>query len=35
MLLVTDPPEMEDSPEFFVDSIQEEVRPGRPVFVDR
>lgn len=27
------PPEMEDFPQFFVHSIQEDVRSGRPVFV--
>lgn len=32
-LFVTDPPEMEDSPQLFVDSIQKEVWPGRPVLV--
>lgn len=32
-LLVTNPPEMEDSPQLFVDSIQKEVWPGGPVLV--
>lgn len=27
------PPEMEDFPQFSVDSVQEDVRPGGPVFV--
>lgn len=33
--VVSYPPEMEDFLQFFVHSIQEDVRPGRPVFVYR
>lgn len=33
--VVSYPPEMEDFLQFFVHSIQEDVRPGRPVFVHR
>lgn len=32
-VFVTDPPVMEDFPELGVDSIQEAVRPGRPLSV--